>query len=133
MNRRLILAIAAAGLSILGLPALFGGANAQPAPATPNPAPQPPRPASAGEAAFLAKCRYCHVEMGPGTLTLAKRLGEKNGLLANRTDLKADYVKAVVRNGLNTMPPINRVEVSDRELDVIAAWLASHDKGGRRK
>ncbi|MDB5690674.1 MAG: cytochrome c family protein [Sphingomonas bacterium] len=122
-------AIGAAALSPVGRPAV-----AQPAPATPNPAPATPKPRSIGEATFLGKCRYCHVEMGPGTLTLAKRLGPENGLLAARTDLTADYVKAVVRNGLNTMPPINRVEVSDRELDTIATWLAAHNKpAGKRK
>jgi cytochrome c5 len=124
LTAALATAIAAAAFSPLGRSAV-----AQPAPATPNPAPAAPKPTSIGEATFLGKCRYCHVEMGPGTLTLAKRLGPENGLLARRTDLTADYVKAVVRNGLNTMPPINRVEVSDRELDTIATWLATHHKG----
>lgn len=78
---------------------------------------------SPGEAVFLARCQYCHLAMGPGTLTLARRLGDKNALLANRTDLEPDYVKQVVRHGLNSMPPINRVEVSDQELDAIAAYL----------
>ena len=130
MSNRLILAAAAAtALGAAALSPLGHNAQAQPAPATPNPAPAAPKPKSAGEATFLAKCRYCHVEMGPGTLTLAKRLGPDNGLLARRTDLTADYVKAVVRGGLNTMPPINRVEVSDAELDTIANWLATHNKG----
>ncbi|MDB5682657.1 MAG: cytochrome c family protein [Sphingomonas bacterium] len=126
MTIRLPLLIA---LAAIGSLAPLAAAVAQPAPATPNPAPAPPKPRSAGEAVFLDKCRYCHVEMGPGTLTLAKRLGPENGLLAARPDLDAGYVKAVVRNGLNTMPPINRVEVSDAELDTIATWLATHNKG----
>jgi cytochrome c5 len=125
---------AAAALTLLAVaPRLSGVAEAQPAPATPNPAPAPPKPGSPGEATFLAKCRYCHVEMGPGTLTLAKRLGPDQALLARRADLQADYVKAVVRNGLNTMPAINRVEVSDKELDTIATWLATHNKGVKAK
>lgn len=133
MSRLVLTAALATAITAIAFSPLGPGAVAQPAPATPNPAPAPPKPASIGEATFLGKCRYCHVEMGPGTLTLAKRLGPENGLLAKRTDLTADYVKAVVRNGLNTMPPINRVEVSDRELDTIATWLATHNKGGARK
>ena len=125
MIRRLTLMLAAAALAA---PALV---RAQPAPATPNPAPAPPRPRSPGEAVFLAKCRYCHVENGPGTLTLARRVGAAHAQLATRTDLQADYVKAIVRNGLNTMPAINRVEVSDKELDTIATWLATHNKGAK--
>jgi cytochrome c5 len=131
-NRHLLLAAAAVTLIAIA-PRLAGVAEAQPAPATPNPAPAPPKPSTPGEAMFLAKCRYCHVEMGPGTLTLAKRLGPDQALLARRTDLQADYVKAVVRGGLNTMPAINRVEVSDKELDTIAAWLATHNKGAKGK
>jgi len=131
-NRRLLVVAAAAALLTVA-PRLAGVAEAQPAPATPNPAPAAPKPSSPGEATFLAKCRYCHVEMGPGTLTLAKRLGPDQALLARRTDLDADYVKAIVRNGLNTMPAINRVEVSDKELDTIATWLATHNKGAKPK
>jgi cytochrome c5 len=131
-NRHLLLTAAALTLVAVA-PRLAGVAYAQPTPATPNPAPAPPKPGSPGEATFLAKCRYCHVEMGPGTLTLAKRLGPDQALLARRTDLQADYVKAVVRNGLNTMPAINRVEVSDKELETIATWLATHNRGAEAK
>jgi cytochrome c5 len=81
------------------------------------------RAKSPGEAAFLARCQFCHVEMGFGTLTLAKRLGPKQALLASRTDLDPDYIRGVVRNGLNTMPPITRVDVSDPELDQIVKYL----------
>lgn len=131
MSRRLPLLLAAAATALIAAP-LLGIAHAQPAPATPNPAPAAPKPRSPGEATFLAKCRYCHVEMGPGTLTLARRVGKEHAMLATRTDLDADYVKAVVRGGLNTMPPINRVEVSDAELDRIATWLATHN-GPKKK
>ena len=45
------------------------------------------------------------------------------GLLANRDDLTADYVKSVVRMGKNAMPRQTRVDVTDAELDKIAAYL----------
>lgn len=82
------------------------------------------RAKSAGEAIYLAKCQYCHIEMGPGTITLSGRLGPEKAMLANRDDLTADYVKAIVRSGLNGMPALTRVEVSDPELDQIAAYLS---------
>lgn len=81
------------------------------------------RAKSPGEAAFLARCQYCHVEMGFGTLTLMKRLGPQQALLANRTDLAPDYVRTVVRHGLNGMPPLTRTEVSDAELQLIVGYL----------
>jgi mono/diheme cytochrome c family protein len=82
------------------------------------------RAKSPAEAVYLAKCQYCHTEMGPGTITLARRVGKEHALLATRTDLNAEYVKIIVRRGLNTMPAINRVEVSDAELEQIAAYLS---------
>jgi mono/diheme cytochrome c family protein len=52
-------------------------------------------------------------------------LGETpdKGLLSNRTDLVPDYVKQVVRQGKNAMPPQTRVDVTDAELDAVAAYL----------
>lgn len=87
------------------------------------------RQQSPGQGVFLARCQYCHVEMGMGTLTLAKRLGPMNALLANRTDLGGDYIRYVVRHGLNSMPPINRAEVSDGELDRIVTFLMRNNPG----
>ena len=81
------------------------------------------RAQSDGEAIFLARCQYCHVEMGPGTITLGKRLGKDKALLAQRTDLTAPYIKGIVRHGFNTMPALTRPEVSDAELEEIAAYL----------
>jgi hypothetical protein len=45
------------------------------------------------------------------------------GLLANRTDLTADYVKSVVRMGKGAMPQQTRVDITDPELDAVAAYL----------
>lgn len=82
------------------------------------------RAKSPAEAIYLAKCQYCHIEMGPGTITLAGRVGPDKAMLANRDDLTADYVKAIVRTGLNGMPALSRVEVSDAELEQIATYLS---------
>lgn len=82
-----------------------------------------------GEALFSNHCGYCHLPGGMGTNLLTKQrvmAGDppEKGLLTNRTDLTADYVKSVVRMGKVAMPRLTRVDVTDAELDAIAAYLA---------
>lgn len=119
--------------------AAFGAADA--APPAGGPPPMPPymmRPAYPegdrlqagrdGKVLFEAHCGYCHLPGGMGSNLLTKQrmlLGEppENGVLANRTDLTADYVKAVVRMGKNAMPPQTKVDVTDAELDAVARYL----------
>jgi mono/diheme cytochrome c family protein len=86
-------------------------------------------PGRDGHQLFRNRCGYCHLPGGMGANVLAVRMkarGEPLGkaLLETRTDLEADYVKTVVRNGLVAMPRLTRVEVTDAELDAIAAYLA---------
>lgn len=100
----------------------------------PSRADAPAHPAAASRAdaraLYLKHCGICHLKGGTGTFMLSRRLGKQRALLAQRTDLTAAYVKAVVRNGLNSMPAFTRVEVTDRELDAIAAYLARHHASG---
>jgi len=79
------------------------------------------------EAVFLARCQYCHVEMGPGTVTLERRYEKDKALLANRTDLTVDYIRYVVRHGINAMPAITPGEISDAELDLVARYLTRNN------
>jgi mono/diheme cytochrome c family protein len=111
-------ALAALVLGLLGASVALGAA--------------PEKSAGAAAAATLAPsavdlfnthCGICHLEMGPGTLTLGQRLGQSRALLTKRHDLTADYVKYVVRNGVGSMPPQTRVDLTDAELDNIAAYL----------
>jgi mono/diheme cytochrome c family protein len=86
-----------------------------------------------GAALFSNRCGSCHLTMGMGTNLLTKQMiaagrPPSDALLANRQDLTADYVKAVARSGKNAMPRLSRVEVTDPELDSIAAFLG---KAGR--
>jgi mono/diheme cytochrome c family protein len=81
-----------------------------------------------GEDLFSNRCGACHLVGGMGTNLLTKQrvaAGEppENGLLTNRKDLTASYVKSVVRNGKMAMPRQTRVDVTDAELDAIAAYL----------
>ena len=77
-----------------------------------------------GAERFATACGLCHGRTGPGTAILARRMEPGLAPLEARDDLPADYVRLVVREGLGAMPPLTRVDVSDAELDAIAAYLA---------
>lgn len=81
-----------------------------------------------GEELFGRECAFCHVGKSTGGLMLGRRLGKENADLTKRTDLQADYVKAVIRNGLMNMPAFSRVELTDAEADSIAAYLTRNSK-----
>ena len=86
-----------------------------------------------GEALFTNRCGTCHLAGGMGTNLLTKQrmaAGQppESGMLANRTDLTADYVKTVVRQGKMAMPRLTHVDVTDAELDSIAAYLSKAKK-----
>ena len=76
-----------------------------------------------GKALFNARCGYCHLAGGTGTLMLGRRLGKDKALLASRTDLSAEYIRKITRVGINSMPPHTRIEVPDSELNLIVAYL----------
>jgi mono/diheme cytochrome c family protein len=98
-------------------------------------APTGDRLAAGGDGAKLysVHCGYCHLPAGMGTNLLTKQrmmMGEppENGLLTNRKDLTADYIKSAVRMGKVAMPRQTRVDITDAELDAVAAYLAKADK-----
>jgi len=76
-----------------------------------------------GKKLFHERCGYCHLQGGTGTIMLARRLGKDRSLLEERTDLSAEYIKKITRVGINGMPPHNRIELPDSELDLIAIYL----------
>ncbi|HEX4025611.1 MAG TPA: cytochrome c [Steroidobacteraceae bacterium] len=88
-----------------------------------------------GKQVFQIWCAGCHEPLpGPsyappaGTYVLNKRYhGTKPAALEQRTDLTAAYVKAIVRAGRNMMPPTRKTEVSDTDLDALAAYLAGNN------
>ncbi len=88
-------------------------------------APKPGEPA--GWVQFQRACSVCHGSgpAKPGTRALrAKYRGKLPALLEQRTDLTPTYVKYIVRHGVSVMPPFRKTELSDRDLDAIAAYLA---------
>lgn len=76
-----------------------------------------------GKTLFHAKCGYCHLAGGTGTMMLGFRLGKDKALLEKRTDLTATYIEHVARAGIGSMPRLTRIEVPDSELKLIAAYL----------
>ena len=87
-----------------------------------------------GQAVFDGHCRVCHGAAAtpagnglfPGTYALQMRYqGKLPAALEQRRDLRADRVMAVVRRGGGGfMPPLRPTELSDADLQAVAAYLA---------
>ena len=85
---------------------------------------EPLTPAQAkGKQAYDHICIYCHSPGVWGTNRLARRMDKEHAVLENRTDLTAAGIRAVVRTGIGSMPPLRRTELSDADVDAIAAYL----------
>lgn len=135
--KRFILAGAALAL---GAAAYAQAPSAPPAPPS-GPPPMPPYILRAqapdgdrlqagrdGQSVFEAQCGYCHLVGGMGTNLLTKQQmlagnPPQMGVLSNRQDLTADYVKTVVRMGKGAMPQQTKVDITDAELDAVAKYL----------
>jgi mono/diheme cytochrome c family protein len=80
-----------------------------------------------GKAVFTKWCAPCHGDGPgkPGTAALeALYKGAKPALLEQRTDLPPELTKQFVRTGVSVMPFFRKTEISDAELDSLAAYLA---------
>lgn len=80
------------------------------------------------EALYVEKCGMCHRQMGMGTVILARRMSPAVAMLEARRDLHVDFIVQAARAGIGNMPRISRGEVSDAQLQVIARYLARHEK-----
>jgi mono/diheme cytochrome c family protein len=86
---------------------------------------------SRGYVEYQKYCSACHGEgVGrPGTTALqAKYKGAVPALLEKRTDLTPQLIKMYVRNGITVMPNFRKTEISDAELDAMAAYLTRNNK-----
>lgn len=86
-----------------------------------------------GEQKFDHMCAPCHGagvgneghQLLPGTEALQiKYQGRLPALLEERTDLTAEALRVFVRRGTMSMPPFRPTEITDAEIDAIAAYLA---------
>ena len=91
--------------------------------------------AERGEAVFDLNCQPCHgtgpgddgAPMLPGTHALyLKYEGEKPALLQQRSDLTADALAVFIRNGIASMPPFRKTEITDQDISDIAAYIQSN-------
>jgi (+)-pinoresinol hydroxylase len=81
---------------------------------------------SRGYVLFQQACSVCHGvgPAKPGTRALrAKYQGKEPALLEERRDLSADYVRFTIRHGVSVMPPFRKTELSDDDVNAIAAYL----------
>jgi mono/diheme cytochrome c family protein len=89
---------------------------------------------AAGMRVYERWCAPCHdpgIEH-PGTLALtAKYSGVKSGVLLEWTDLLPEITKGFVRTGISVMPFFRKTEISDEELEALAAYLARNTPGVR--
>jgi len=81
-----------------------------------------------GEAVYNHWCAPCHAA-GPGHpgtqgLQIKYRGTDINPVLVDRTDLAPEVVKTFVRQGILSMAPFRKTEITDAELDALAAFLA---------
>jgi mono/diheme cytochrome c family protein len=89
-----------------------------------------------GYEVFQQRCVACHgpipteifgapfLPAMPGTQALQARYrGEIPAVLEERTNLTEALVQAVVRKGLNSMPPFRPTEVSNEDLAAVSAYL----------
>lgn len=78
-----------------------------------------------GKTLYTQRCGMCHQTIGMAVGILARRPADASkGLLEDRSDLSAVFVRTVVRVGIGNMPRVARGEVSDPELALIADYLA---------
>ena len=84
-------------------------------------------PVERGAAVFNNWCSACHSrgpQNAPGTASLQNKYqGSVPAALQDRRDLTPELVKFFVRNGVAMMAPLRKTEVSDADLDALAAYL----------
>ena len=80
-----------------------------------------------GKAVYDKWCAPCHAPGNayPGTMALATKYeGTIPAALIERTDITTDFVKQFVRKGVSIMPFFRKTEITDADLDNLAAYLA---------
>ena len=132
-------------MKVVALCLLLGGALVAWPPATVAD-PQPPPGGSAwiratvngtgqprGYVQYQNYCSSCHAagpEARPGYEALKARYGDKEpAALSDRKDLTPELVKTMVRTGISIMPFFRKTEISDADLDAIAAYLTRNNQG----
>ena len=114
------LVLVASGATLLGGFVVMG--------MTPNVSAQNSLDKANGQAVYNHWCAPCHAA-GPGhpgtqSLEIKYRDSKITSVLEERDDLTAEFVKTIVRNGILSMAPFRKTEITDSELDAIVAYLS---------
>ena len=120
----------AGALAVLAVAVLQGGPTAA----------QEAASVERGRARFDLSCAPCHGAgigddgraMLPGTDALRiKYQGALPALLEQRTDLNVEAIRTFVRRGTWSMPPFRPTELTERDIQDIAAYLRQSSGGIR--
>ena len=96
-----------------------------------------PAQVAEGKAVFQRVCTPCHgtgwgtdgAPTLPGPTALAlKYKGQVSPLLEQRTDLTPALLKAYVRNGTGGMPMFRKTEITDSQIEAVAAYFKESAK-----
>jgi mono/diheme cytochrome c family protein len=82
-----------------------------------------------GRVVYERWCAPCHAPGPghPGTQSLQVKYGTKlPAVLLERTDLSPQTVSLFVRQGVLSMAPFRKTEISDAELTLLAAYVTSN-------
>ena len=83
-----------------------------------------------GEQVYDYWCNACHgpemIKPGTGALQ-AKYQGAVPAALTERTDMTPEFVAVIVRQGISMMPFFRPTEISDPDLEALAAYLARNN------
>jgi mono/diheme cytochrome c family protein len=103
--------------------------------------PANPQRVAAGRALFQHSCAPCHARgagddgrallPAPAALTL-KYPGAKSPYIEERPDLTYPVVRVFVRRGSWSMPAFRKTEISDQDIEAIAAYLQYASKAAAR-
>jgi len=79
-----------------------------------------------GEDIYDYWCAACHNVGKPGSIAVMMLHGEQMPMgLNDATNLDADYVRYMVRNGQAAMPHFRHTQISNSQLDALAEYLAA--------
>jgi mono/diheme cytochrome c family protein len=80
-----------------------------------------------GEKVYARWCVHCHAagRGNPGTQSLQVKYGDRvPAVLLERTDLTPEAVALFTRQGVLSMPPFRKTEITDAELAALSAFVA---------
>lgn len=109
------------------LPVLLGFLASAAAAAPPTPVAASMPAAASGRAVYERWCAPCHAPGAghPGTQSLqVKYAGKVPAVLLERTDLAPRTVAQLVRQGVLSMAPFRKTEITDAELAALAAYVS---------